>query len=190
MQKAFGRVERVTICLAAISLMLVLTSTRGGAPALVVSLAFLSLFYFVGGYFQPVEVGQKPSIAVSLVKIMSGMTLSTLVIGALFKIMLWGGAATMLLVGTVGTLFIAVVIFALTRAQGHANGVIQRCVAWACLSAVVFFISPTALFAMHHPNDPVLIEKFNVQEVHPNDLSYKADFEAYRRQHYAQKSAQ
>ncbi|HEX8351119.1 MAG TPA: hypothetical protein VF598_14245 [Hymenobacter sp.] len=191
MHKAFSWMERGMISVAIIGLALIITSTLGGAMILVVGLAFLSLLYFAAGYFQPTQkIGQHPSIAVSLAKIISGLTLSILVIGSLFKLMLWNSAAVMLIVGLVGAFLMAFVLSVLTRNYNNALGVIQRCIVWTCLGMVLYFTSSTALFELHHPNDPVLVEKFNAQEAHPNDPSYKADFELYRRQHHAQQSAQ
>ena len=185
MQKAFGWIERVLIGLAIIGFMLILTSTLGGASILILSLVFLSLLYFVGGYFQPTPDG-KVSAKLALIKIASGLTLSVLVIGLLFKIMLWNGAAIMLLIGLVGTAMAGLIAFALLRAGYSLTGVLRRSAVWMGLGALLLLSSTTALFELHHPDDPVMSEKFRAKEAHPGDPRYQTDFDEYRRQRQAQ----
>ena len=190
MQKVFGWIERVVICVAIIGFLLVLTSSLGGATIMIWSLAFLSFIYFAAGYFQPTQTGQKQSVKVAVLKIMSGFTLSILVIGFLFKFMLWNGAAIMLLVGMVGTLIAAIAAFALTRADYNVHGIIRRSAIWTGLGLVLFFTNSTTLFELHNPNDSVLVEKFSAREAHPGDPTYQADFDEYRRQHHSQHNKQ
>ena len=190
MQKIFGWIERVVICVAIIGFVLVLMSSLGGATIMVLSLAFLSLVYFAAGYFQPAQTGQKPSFKVALLKVLSGFTLSILVIGFLFKFMLWNGAAIMLLVGLIGTVIAAIAAFALTRVDYNVSGIIRRSAIWTGLGLVLFFTSSTTLFELHNPNDSVLVEKFSAREAHPGDPTYQADFDEYRRQHHSQHNEQ
>jgi hypothetical protein len=189
MQKVFGWLERLLVGIAVIGSVLILSSTSGGAGMLVLSLGFLSLLYFLGGYFQPVQTEQKFSVKVALVKVLSGFTLSVLVIGLLFKLMVWSGAAVMLLIGICGTVVVAIIAFALTHAEYNVAGILRRSAIWSGLGAVLFLTSSTTLFALHNPDDPVLIEKFKTREAHPDDPAIQSDFDNYRRQQLSHQPA-
>ncbi|GAB2864709.1 hypothetical protein [Hymenobacter ruber] len=190
MQKAFTWLERVLVGVAAIGFVLILFSTTGGPIMVVLGLAFLSLLYFVGGYFQPAKAGQKNSAKLALVKIASGFTLSILVIGLLFKFMLWNGAAIMLLAGLGSTAIVAIAAIALTFAEYSMVSVLRRIAIWVGLGVVLFLTNTTTLFEIHHPNDSVMIDKFRAKEAHPGDPIYQADFDDYRRQQQAQQHTQ
>jgi hypothetical protein len=182
MQKVFKWIERVLCFFATLGFVMLLIAASGGAALLVLSLALLSLLYFAAGYFQPTSNGKATSAALALSKILSGFTLSLLVIGMLFKFMYWNGAAMLLLVGLLSTTVTAIIILINNRSSQSLSGLLRRSTIWLGLGLVLSFTTSGKLFELFNSNDPVLIKKFNARAAHPGDSRYQVDFRTYQRQ--------
>lgn len=103
--------ELIPIILFIVSIGLFLASLPGGNMLLILSLCFLSILYFYFGFallngISLRKVFKKSSyIGISSMRIVGaigvGISLSTLIIGVLFKLMSWPGSYFMLLIGLV-----------------------------------------------------------------------------------------
>jgi hypothetical protein len=183
MSKAFAWLERVLVCLLVIGVLLELTVVSGAGLLLVVGCGLLSMLYFCGGYFQsPMPAGPVSGGSVAL-RIVSGIMLSTAVIGWLFYLLFLLGAQPMLWVGGVGSLIVAAVAFVLRRSQFGAAAVAPRSLLAALVSIALALTPSPTLFGIIHRDDPVLVEKFMAYQAHPNDSTLRNDYQNYSRQH-------
>ena len=184
MQRAFGWMERMLVIMALIGAVMLVSLVTGGATLLIVSLGSLSVLYFFGGYFQPELTGQSVSVMGILLKILSGVVMSILVIGALFKLMFWNGAGFMLVVGVLCTMGVAVAARLLTKPGHDLSGVFRRGSLLVTAGLLAHFVDATTLFGLFHRNEPVLVTKFTAMTEHPGDSLYRADYSNYWRQQY------
>ena len=103
------KTEKIIFIIFLLALILKVTHTPGGKIFSIITLMPLSLFYFpFGFYFLSDKKVDNTTVAFSVV---SGLLLSTLVIGDLFKLMNWSGATLVLVVGLVSCLPIAIISY-------------------------------------------------------------------------------
>jgi len=143
--------ERILIGLGILGILLRMLHWPGGNIALVLSLSLLAIFYFAGSYFlfNPTKVTtvdgidyKQASAPRVTMAILTGMSLPVAVIGILFKVMYWPGAAVMLLVGAITLLpfaVVALVTYSVKKEEFYKE-IAFRTVVVLLLSAAVFFL--------------------------------------------------
>ena len=92
----------------------------------------------------------------------------------------------MLMAGLISTA--AVVLWALASSksltQPAATAVFRRGSSITVLGIGALLISSSSLFRVFHRDDPQLVKQWIRKTEHPNNPTYQAEFEAYRRQRY------
>lgn len=192
MKKAFRIIEKTFVALAIIGLCFKLMLWKGGDFMLVISLSFLSLLYFPAGYFQPDATQTESrvantSAATILLKILSGIAFSTLVIGLLFKLLFWKGGSVMLLAGllTLAPILMWAVVSSKSFTAPAATAVFRRGAVIAVLGIAASLVSTSTLYQVFHRDDPQLVQKWIRMSENPDNPAYRVEFDAYRRQRYA-----
>ncbi len=139
--------EKVLVGIITIGFVLKLLHVPGGSVALILSLSLLSLFYFAASYFlyNPTNIlivdgisYKKTDTMKVLLAVLTGMSMPVALIGLLFRLMHWPGAAVMLFVGvvTIAPIAIANLILFLKRKDDFFRQVAIRTVIVAILSAI------------------------------------------------------
>lgn len=118
MSKVVKVIEKVLVGLTMLGLVVKLLHWPGGAMLIILGLGILAMFYPIAAYFlfSPVKYAQLEGFAVNktspgrvVLSLGTGLCLPVGVIGLLFKMMHWPGAAVMLLIGLVTIVPIAIV---------------------------------------------------------------------------------
>jgi hypothetical protein len=197
MYASFRFLEKSLIALTLLGILLKCSLLKGGDFLLFLGLGLLSMLYFVGSYFQARAVlgdipltsttsaiiSSKPTSYAAL-KIISGIVLSTIVVGILFKLMFWQGSDPQLVSGLIGSILLTGWAYAASKATGATYSipkkVLRRSTLVVLLGALVWVTPSTLLFSFFHRNDPTLVQKWTQWQAHPNDPDYLADLNAYR----------
>lgn len=134
MHKAFRIVEWLLLALAGLGLLFKALAWPGGDLFLLTGLAILSSVYFCGGYWQTAS-GSTP------IRVFSGIAFSIAIIGLLFKLLHWPGAAVELLVGIGASLITTVLAGLASRSTSPAlRGVAVRGGLLVAACVVAFFL--------------------------------------------------
>jgi len=176
------RVEKLGLLVTVLGVLAALTLVGRYETLLIVGLGTLGLTSFLntykprvlattdGPYFEPIT-GQNqfsnssnpPSFLLdSLCPKLIGISGAFILVGTLFKLMLWSGGANMLLVGT-GIMLIFVLLMALNQ---RIN---MRSVVLAAIGIVMFTVSEETLMRQLHRDDPQLVELIVYQLHYPHD---------------------
>ena len=181
----------LVFCLGAV--IALFTLIPGGALISMLSLTILGMFYFLFGILVFSGVGlrkafkgglKEVSSTVILAGIVGGITLSTVTIGILFKILVLPGADQMLAIGTVGCL--AVLLLCLIQLAKQRNRTsklnVARLILFSGLSILLFFTSSLELVKIQYRNHPLYIQAYSAYINDPGnpELREKLDIESYR----------
>ncbi|WP_426491653.1 hypothetical protein [Hymenobacter sp. 102] len=177
MYNAFRISEKVFIALAVIGFLLKSALTDGGSPILLIGSGLLATLYFLGGYFQarpvsfsPPEV-QHPVHKAVVLRILSGLPLAVVVVGILFRLMIWPGDTDELTSGLVLGIPLLIWAFLSSRnlRQGVPTQVFYRLAAVMIVGAATLFTPVSSLIRWFHRDDTELADKMIYQVQHPND---------------------
>lgn len=116
----------------------------------------------------------------------TGMALSTIIIGVLFKIMIWPGAEQQIIMGLVG-IGIALIlsfVFVKTNPVPLFKNIIVRGVIIGSIGLIFSFISTKDILTWNYPDSPELVEAILESIEYPEDeeLQEKARIERQKRQ--------
>jgi hypothetical protein len=189
MQKVFSSLEKFSVVLSIIGLTFKLLLWKGGDFILIISLAFLSMVYFLGSYFQrPILSRQQQqatttSAITALLKIFSGTAFSTVIVGLLFRLLFWKGSFVLLTAGMVATICILLWAFITSKSltKPTETAVFRRGTIILGLGIATMLINSSTIYGIFHRDDPQLVEKWTRMSQHPENAAYKAEFDAYRR---------
>jgi hypothetical protein len=155
----------------------------GGAMFLIVGLGSLSVVYFLsaykprktsttnGPYFEPVFNQQQFAASTSdnasfmldsLAPKLIGISGSVILIGTLFKLLFWTGAANMLIPGT-GTMLLVILLMALNQRMS------KRAIVLGAIGCVMLYVPSETWVRQFHRDDPELIALMLNQLHHPHD---------------------
>lgn len=110
--------ERILLILILIGVALKFAHIPGGGALSILSISITSFFYLIGSYFlfdpkKSIEVSgttyYKASSTRVVVTMLTGLSLNIALVGLLFKLMHWPGAAVMLIFGLLGLLPITII---------------------------------------------------------------------------------
>ena len=171
------KVEALAATVSVIGLALKWALKPGGDVLLLVGLGTLATVYFLsasqplkrtvddsfgGGFSSPETAASRSFLAEAIAPKLAGLGASVLLIGALFKLLSWNGAAVMLLVGVM-TLGIAVLLLA------SAGQLPRKYLLVLAFGAGVWAVPTETLIRQFHRNDPVLTQLLLYRLHHPRD---------------------
>ncbi|MCU0353050.1 MAG: hypothetical protein MUD08_04810 [Cytophagales bacterium] len=153
------RTEKIIVVLFVLVLVLRVFDIPGTSALLILLLSTLSILYFAGAfYFFRDRHTKKQNMPISVV---SGVFLSIVPIGVVFKLLYWSGAQVYLLVGSFTAAAFAVVCFLARRKaseelSGYYSNMIARTVVLFTVSVLLYFTSTATLIKIQYWRDPEL----------------------------------
>jgi len=193
------QIERATLISSFVAFVLKLLSVHDVNPIFIISTSLLSCVYLYFGFALLNSVGFRAMFKkasydnVSAGRIIGaigvGFFLSIIVIGILFKLMIWSGSHEMLTIGTTGlviTLLAAGVVFLIKRKNLDLfyQGIFVRG-AFAILFAVIVFLTPgRSLIRIYHRDNPVYAELMIKALENPEDEELQKQFDDAREKEY------
>jgi len=154
----------------------------GAGEILVISLSTIVMLYFPAAfYFFCDKVIKRQNLALSIV---SGLFLSLIPLGILFKIMYWPGGQLYLLIGTVSAPIILTVIYFLKsktteNLATYYNNMFSRTIVLTVLT-ITFYLIPTAtLLNIQYWDDQELARLKTLHYTHPDNEEYKKQHDEY-----------
>ena len=179
------KAEKILVSLVALAVIGKLANVTGFSALAVVCMCLLSIFYFAASYFL-FKTDHKENTGIQIaISIITGLMLSSLIMGVLFAFMRWPGVAGMLVVGIVPLLIILVLAIVKFGSQPlFYKAVLQRVIPGLVIA--FFMLSPAKgmLFKLQYRNHPRLIEAIEALEKDPknNALRVARDVEYMRMQ--------
>lgn len=185
--------EKILAVLITISLFLKLFLIPGGGVLLILAGETLIIMYFAFGFafFNDVRlrhIFKKNAFAgTNKIRIIggvgTGICLSNLLTGILFKLQYWPGANSMLLIALMPSfiLMIIVLVKLLTKADRYYQKVQWRMVIIGTFSLILFFLPTIELVKLQYRNSPSYIKAFEENNLYPTNVSErKLDLEYHR----------
>jgi hypothetical protein len=155
-----------------------------GGILIVLSLSTLSIIYYPLGFafFNGIRLrhvfkkeAYKETNAKKIIgAIATGICLSTLIIGVLFKLQNWPGANSMLLIGLTFTLPLAIFVivkFFIRNYHTYYKKIMLRMCAIGGFAIILFYIPTYELVKIQYRNKPTYIKAFEENELHPSQKS-------------------
>lgn len=160
----------------------------GAGILTVLSLALVSILYFYSGIglfnnlsakqmFQKKSYQHKKRFNI-LFGALFGLVLSILVIGFLFKFMLWPGGNMMLSIGLI-SLLIVVSFYLVLKSKGKvfiAKSAFVRVSLVSFISLCLYGIQTDSIVDFYYPNDPLYAEALKQIIHNPNDSGVQENF--------------
>ena len=154
----------------------------GAGILLILSLGTLAIVYFPAAvYFFADKEIKRQNYALSVV---SGLFLSIVPLGVLFKVMYWEGASSYFLVALGSTNLLLVIVYVM-RAKAEENlepyfrNMLLRTLFWCALSYVFYFTPTASLIQLQHSDDPKLA-RLKIQHIaHPENEEYDLAYTHY-----------
>jgi hypothetical protein len=192
-------IERATLIISVLAFILKLLLVHSVNPVFIISVSLLSFIYLYFGFALLNDIGfsavfRKASyINISSSRILgaigTGFFLSIIVIGILFKLMIWNGSHEMLTMGSVGlfmTLVTAGLVFLIKRKNLDLfyQGIFVRG-GLAILFAGIVFLTPThSLVRICHRDNPDYAELMIKALENPEDEELQKQFDDARGKEY------
>ncbi|MBL0262286.1 MAG: hypothetical protein IPQ05_00135 [Leptospiraceae bacterium] len=176
------RTEKTLTIIFIVGLLLKLLHWPGAGPLLVISLSTIAMLYFPAAfYFFYDKVIKQQNLALSIV---SGLFLSLIPLGILFKIMYWPGGQIYLLVGTVTAPIILAIIYFLKSKTGenlktyYRNMFLRTSILTAL--TIIFYLTPTStILKVQYWDDPELARLKTLHYTNPDNEEYKKQHDEY-----------
>ncbi|MFT4521532.1 MAG: hypothetical protein ACI8ZN_000469 [Bacteroidia bacterium] len=168
------KIERVLIVPFLIGIVLYLFNLPGGSFIVVLSLGLLSMFYFSCSVPLFNEDPLKSASVMNIgVCIGIGLSLSTLIMGILFKLMMWKSDFELLLSGVVG---LAISMTAAIYWIKKDNNVIfkrlaKRVIPFGILGLTLFLLPQKSLYNWHFSDHPEYLDARLKLDQNPNDTT-------------------
>jgi hypothetical protein len=191
--------ERATLIISVLAFILKLLLVHSVNPVFIISVSLLSFIYLYFGFALLNGIGfsvmfRKASyINISSGRILgaigTGFFLSIIIIGILFKLMIWNGSHEMLTIGTTGlflTLLAAGVVFLIKRKNVDLfyQGIFARG-GLAILFAGIIFLTPThSLVRIYHRDNPDYAELMIKVLENPENEELQKQFDDAREKGY------
>ncbi len=176
------KIEKGLIGLVLFGILLKLMSWPFAGEVLVLSLSSLSMIYFYGGfYFFRDKKNKKSNRTLSIV---SGVVLSVITIGFMFKVQYWVFASELLSVGFAAALVLLVVTFLFKmNAQEelisyYKNMIIRTAIA-TTISGLFYFTSTATLVHIQYRNNPEEARVKALFYTDPSNNDYRRQYDAY-----------
>lgn len=172
----------LTLCiLSSIGIMLYLLPVPGGSMLTVLALTFLTLLYFFFGFalFNGIRGRDlfkgTTYTGISALKIVGGvgvgMSLSTVVIGILFRVMMWPGGSFMILIGCAPIIIVGIIagVRASSSNSPFAKRVLVRAVVFGGLGVLCFMVSSITIIKVKYRNHPEYVRAVEEANANPEN---------------------
>ena len=154
----------------------------GASLILVLSLSTLAIIYFPGAfYFFCDKVIKKSNLALSII---SGLLLSIIPIGILFKLQYWPGAGLYLLIGSVAAPIILILTLVLKskaadELKTYYKNMTLRAVVLAAFSLILYLTPTATLVHLQYREDPEMARLKAQFYTHPENEEYRKQHDEY-----------
>ncbi|UGS19788.1 hypothetical protein [Flavobacterium cyclinae] len=181
------KTEKTLSLIFILSLIFKLMHWPGAGPLMIISLLGLAFCYFpFGFYFFSDKNFKTQNIGISIV---FGWMLSISIIGILFKLMFWPGAAPMLIVGATTSFIlagVAVILFAKSTdlLKNYYKNLLIRTVVFLVLSVGCLILPNSVIINHYYSTQPELKELYLRQQENPQDESIQKEIEEYHAKQY------
>lgn len=176
------KTEKILSVVFIIALIFKILHWPGGSMLLILSLMGLCFCYFPLGFVFFKTKGMKSEkVGVSIV---FGWLLTVSIIGILFKLMYWPGAAFMLIVGTMTSFFLSIVAYVLLNKseenfKNYHKNLLIRTVVLGVMSFLLLITPTASIIRVINSDDPILAELFIKQIENPEDESINDEIQAH-----------
>jgi uncharacterized protein len=182
--------EKILAGLGLLGIILKLMLIPGGSIVFLLGIQLLSIVYFIFGFalFNKIRlrnIFKGDSYAHTNVMriiggVCTGLCLSVLLTGIMFKILLWPGAAPMLIIGLVPGAVILVIAFIklLTTKNSYYTGVMIRMGAALLISMILCAVSNVTLVKIYHRDNPAYIELYEKLQQDPDNIYLQSQLES------------
>lgn len=176
------RTEKTLAVVFVVAVLLMLFHVPGEGIITVISLSTLSMLYFPGAfYFFSDKDIKRQNLGLSIV---SGLLLSLIPLGILFKIMHWPGGEMYLLLGSVSAPIILAFVYILkTKAADelttYYKNMVQRTSVLAVLALTFYLIPSETLIKINYWDDPELARLKTLHYTNPENEEYKKQHDEY-----------
>jgi len=177
------KLEKIILILAFIGLIIKFTLLPMSSTLFALSVSFLSLLYWPMGFALLNRIGfrqifKKDSYqGLSSLRIIgsigTGMALSALCLGILFKLLNFPGGNSILIIGlvTVFTAVIPVLIKLMKTKEEFYAGLMKRIVVFGCMGIVALCLSVLAITKIRYHNYPEYIKAYELYLQNPQDMA-------------------
>ena len=177
------KIEKI-ICLTFIlSLIFKLLHWPGGSVLMILSVLFLVLLYFPLGFyiFNEDKKRLKENIGISFI---FGWFLSISLVGILFKLMLWPGSKSMLIIGFASSLILFIVASMLKNKRNETDKVyfknlLIRTGTIFVITLLLLLVSNQSLIRFQYHDDPKYAELMIEKNENPNSIEIDKKIEDY-----------
>jgi len=176
------RTEKALTIVFLIGLSFKLLHWPGAGPLIVISLSTIAMLYFPAAfYFFCDKVIKRQNLALSIV---SGLFLSLIPVGILFKIMYWPGGQVYLLIGIVTAPIILAIIFFLKSKtvddlKTYYRNMFLRTSILTALTIIFYLTSTSTLLKVQYWDDPELARLKTLHYTNPDNEEYKKQHDEY-----------
>jgi hypothetical protein len=176
------RTEKTLTILFLIGLIFKLLHWPGAGIILVISLSTIAMLYFPAAfYFFCDKVIKRQNLALSII---SGLFLSLIPLGILFKIMYWPGGQMYLLIGSVTAPIILTVIYFMKskttdELATYYKNMFVRTVVLMVLTITFYLIPSATLLKIQYWDDQELARLKTLHYTHPDNEEYKKQHDEY-----------
>lgn len=148
---------------------------------MMISLLTLGAIYFPLGvlllnnmsllsYIKKKEPFQVPTTAQIVLGVITGIALSIVCVGILFKLLTLPGANEMLMFGVLGSIIMSIVAIALKR-KVPATAILIRTTIFSVVGIAMFFTSALSIVKLQYRNHPAYVEAYTQYIENPKDDS-------------------
>lgn len=176
------RTEKTFAIIFIVGLIFKLLHWPGAGIILVISLSTTSMLYFPAAfYFFCDKIIKRQNLALSIV---SGIFLSLIPLGILFKIMYWPGGQLYLLIGTVTAPIILTIIYFLKSRTTedlatYYKSMFARTIILTILTIIFYFIPTATLLKIQYWDDQELARLKTLHYTYPDNEEYKKQHDEY-----------
>jgi hypothetical protein len=173
--------EKIFALLSVIGLILMFSLIGGGAELMMISLLTLGAIYFPLGflllndisllsYLKKKQSFEKWTTTQIVLGVVTGIALSIVCIGILFKLLTLPGANEMLMFGVLGSIIISIVAIILKR-KVPATAILVRTVIFSIVGITILFTSSLSIVKFQYRNHPAYVEAYTQYIENPKDDS-------------------
>ena len=176
------KTEKILSSIFLIGLLFKILSWPYGSVLIIISASIISTLYFVVAFYLFCDKNiknQKLSLSIT-----SGIFLSIIPLGVLFKIMYWPGAQNLLLIGSIlASILYAIIYYFNSKAnhdlKNYYKNMLTRTGVLTVLATFIYIVPLSALLEIQYREDPELVRIKTLYYSNPENLEYKKQHDEY-----------